>query len=134
MDLRLDLVEPESHVPVPVKIAALRVLLAVATSSSPHSKSYFAGSGRALPLLLRVLQGQQVPMATLALNLIWVMAHNHQRALPVLRRLRAGEAIHTAAQALAGLAKPLDDEMPRREPNDAEYIVLMAEQLAIILG
>merc|ERR1712190_653760 len=95
IDFWLDLVEPEGRVPALVRAAALRVLLSVAISSSPHAKAYFLSSNRAVPVLLRLLRDESPQLSTVALNIVWVLAHNNQRALPLLRRLRAVSAIST---------------------------------------
>ena len=105
LDFWLDLVEPESRAPVAVRAASMRLLLAVASGTSPHAKAYFLRNSRAVPLLLRLLRGAQ-ELRALALNLLWVVAHNHQRALPTLRRLRVMDAVHAAAAASSASDAP----------------------------
>lgn len=121
LDAWLDLIDVEARTlrtsrgAHDLRVAGLRVLLAVAISKSPHAKAYFLASSRAIPLFLRILQKGRLPMPSVALSILWVLAHNNQRLLPLLRRLGASEIIQAAA------AKGVAED-------------LMAEQLCAILG
>mmetsp|Transcript_53470 Transcript_53470/g.173976 ORF Transcript_53470/g.173976 Transcript_53470/m.173976 type:complete len:2126 (+) Transcript_53470:124-6501(+) len=138
MDGWLDVVEAEGRppsspaaAPVPLhhhelRAAALRGLLAVATSSAPQGKAYFVGSPRAVPLLLRLVRRGRAPLPSLALNILWVLAHGAQRALPLLRRLRAAEVVREALEAAREVSSVEDEE--------AQHFVFVAEQMCIILG
>merc|ERR1740121_2413416 len=114
MEFWADLVDPSGRAPRRVRAAALRVLLAVAVAQVPQAKACFLGSPRTVQLLLRVARlGGRGPQPTLALNVLWAVAHNHQRALPLLRQLRAAEAVREVAAALGDGAGG-----PRRDAVD----------------
>ena len=65
-----------------------------------HTKAYFISSARALPLLLRILRRGRSPLPAIALNILWALAYNHQRAIPALRRVGALNVIRASAEAL----------------------------------
>ncbi|CAE8615882.1 unnamed protein product [Polarella glacialis] len=141
LDLWLDLAEPPQAVrggglPLVVRCASLRVLLAIATSSSPHAKAYFVSSGRAVPLLVRLLQSELTPLAALAMNVLWVLAHNNQRALPLLRRHGlTQEVVRSRAPRAAHEAITLSslEALGGKPGHDEGYLAIMAGQLDIIL-
>jgi len=123
MDFWLDLVEHEARSHAAVRVAALRVLLAVVSSSSPHAKAYFVGSDRALSLLLTLLRGGAPQLVVTALNIIWVLAHNHQRAVTLLRRMQAAETIHGVVAT-----------WPGKDTEEITFVALLGRQLATRLG
>jgi len=103
------------------------VLLAVASGASPHARSYFTGSHRALQMFLRLLRGYSAQTTSVALNIVWILAYNHQRALALLRRLQAREAIEAA---VAG--RPSSELVALSGP-EADYERVMLTQLRAVL-
>jgi len=121
MDFWLDLVEAKGRQLASVQLGVLRVLLAVLTSSSLHAKSYFVSSCRSISVLAQTVRTGATPVATLALNVLWLLAHKNLRAAPLLKRHQVIEAsLDAVARAPAGT-------------SEADYIALMAKQLSLIL-
>lgn len=116
MDLWLDLIEVEGRAHSTVRAAALRVLLSVISGTCPHAKSYFLGTPRPATVLLKLIRNGHPTLATISLNIVWVLAHNNQRAVALLKRLNAVEvveAVHTA-------------EWVQKGPKDVGHVLLMA--------
>jgi len=121
MDFWLDLIDADCNTPVTIRISALQVLLAVITGSSPHAKVYFTGSNRAIPILVKLLQSSNKHVVLLTLNILWVLAHNNQKAVQMLRRLSTMDII-------AMLVTQSQDM-----PEHASYVELMVKQLTRML-
>lgn len=123
MDCWLDLVEAKGRHLASAQLAVLRLLLAVVTSTSLHAKAHFVSSSRPATVLTQTVRTGATPAATLALNVLWLVAHKNQRAVPLLKRLQVVEAsMDAAARAPAGTGTA-----------EGEYIALMAEQVSLIL-
>eukprot|EP00931_Biecheleriopsis_adriatica_P023060 TRINITY_DN14657_c0_g1_i1.p1 TRINITY_DN14657_c0_g1~~TRINITY_DN14657_c0_g1_i1.p1 ORF type:complete len:2205 (-),score=458.87 TRINITY_DN14657_c0_g1_i1:95-5818(-) len=108
LDLWLDIAEPSQVQSVggaaplqAVCCAALRILLAIASSGTPHSKAYFVSSGRAIPLLVRLLRTSPEMTAALAMHILWVLAHNNQRAIPLFKRHHVADAVQSRVSSLS---------------------------------
>eukprot|EP00929_Paragymnodinium_shiwhaense_P066789 TRINITY_DN33550_c0_g1_i2.p1 TRINITY_DN33550_c0_g1~~TRINITY_DN33550_c0_g1_i2.p1 ORF type:complete len:2255 (+),score=496.52 TRINITY_DN33550_c0_g1_i2:124-6888(+) len=140
MDFWLDLAELEGRYPVSVRAGALMVLLAIATSRGPSSrtaglqqlaKAHFTSSERAVTLLLRIARsrgagavadGIVLAPRTLSLSILWVLGHGQQRAVVLMRKLNAPEVIREASELVAQSDGP-----------DREYALLTVRQLERLL-
>eukprot|EP00930_Biecheleria_cincta_P057207 TRINITY_DN43182_c0_g1_i1.p1 TRINITY_DN43182_c0_g1~~TRINITY_DN43182_c0_g1_i1.p1 ORF type:complete len:665 (-),score=105.55 TRINITY_DN43182_c0_g1_i1:23-2017(-) len=103
LDLWLDLVESSQvagaiALPVSVRCAALKVLLSLVASSTPHAKNWLLSCGRALPVFAKIVQTGAAALVELVLNILWVIVHNNQRALPAFRQHAVLEAIDSRAE------------------------------------
>eukprot|EP00747_Dinoflagellata_sp_TGD_P028858 gnl/TRDRNA2_/TRDRNA2_133529_c0_seq1.p1 gnl/TRDRNA2_/TRDRNA2_133529_c0~~gnl/TRDRNA2_/TRDRNA2_133529_c0_seq1.p1 ORF type:complete len:1652 (-),score=254.08 gnl/TRDRNA2_/TRDRNA2_133529_c0_seq1:51-4568(-) len=132
LDFWLDLLEPAHTetrerprlLPVPVRAAVLRVLLAVLVGATSSARTCFLASPRALASLLSQLRPGGPPLLALpALNAIWLLVHRHQAAAPELRRLRAAEAALAAVSAWPHGA----------DAEELAHAKLMAQQVSLAL-
>lgn len=121
LDIWLDLLEPTSMAPLPVKRGVLRVFLS-SLLVSKQSKAHLTASSRFLPLLLQLLSSPKVvtdgmppgpeqapgqrlasgPLTVPALHVLWMLTRNNQRVLPTLRRLKATEKLRPFCNGSTG--------------------------------
>jgi len=92
MELWLDLLEPSAQPQTAVRASALQVLLS-AMVSVPQAKTYLTSSTRTLPCLFRLLRGGASSVVLLAVNVLWMILHSNQRAVPLVRQLNGGQVL-----------------------------------------